>query len=818
MSTKSVKRISGVPHTRLEQHHAKPKPRPKPKFHAKPRPKVKTTVAPPIEFTPFVAPNLNIATGVVATNVVALDIYSVPIKQSLVGVKRTPGSIVLNQQDHGFYGFNGKIWTPFRTPPTGLKTVLSLDDNAAGQSIVNVGNLQGATMNLEELDAVTMNVSSLSLGGDLDLGGNDIVAANGVTANVITATLYTGNINSFERITGPGQTIALNIVNTLLDINLINFNWITRIGGTGNQAVKSISMNNDGQVSFAGNFDNTICNIYQKDGITINYTIPNNGVLNNFIVKYTNQGVVDWYAKVGGNNVQVASTCTGDFYSVYSSGEIYFKTTIAACLFSTGYADLYNVNNTSSTIISVDADYVQRCVIPVYVELYGSSPTNNRLSLFLGSVRTYFPYYKYATIDLVKTTMDGNNNVYVLFKMSNSSGSNDFLDEQLVYGPDAGSFSISLVNVYTSEMTICVAKFLTYDTTTSFYYKWARRLTSTNFDNCVINTNTNGTNIVLAGNFSPILYIYDKASSTSDSIIYTINNIGGTSDIFLINNDDDTNLLNLKSVIGGPLTTCSSAAVAVNNSGDVVLIGNYTGTLNIYNVNSSSYIFTLSSSSVLGDAFIIKYDNSGNLNWATRLSATQQSVKAVSINNDGEIVVTGEFNSPVLDIYSPFGTNIVSTLGNTGGDDIYIIKYDLNGDFKIATKIAPISPIPSEKSVNINKNGDFVVAGNYTNTILNVYNSNNTITATMPFDSGTNSFLVNYNTTFMLGVNYEYIDGQNKTITNSGSTCFIEPNAKINGLSRQNIKLLNNQYISMLWDGNEGNWIIKDNTGTFVSF
>lgn len=73
------------------------------------------------------------------------------------------------------------------------------------------------------------------------------------------------------------------------------------------------------------------------------------------------------------------------------------------------------------------------------------------------------------------------------------------------------------------------------------------------------------------------------------------------------------------------------------------------------------------------DSFTAKYDNNGNVVWANTTGGTFPDVgNGISVNTNGEVYVTGYFESPSISI----GNN---TFLNSGSSDIFILKFSNNG-------------------------------------------------------------------------------------------------------------------------------------------
>ena len=106
--------------------------------------------------------------------------------------------------------------------------------------------------------------------------------------------------------------------------------------------------------------------------------------------------------------------------------------------------------------------------------------------------------------------------------------------------------------------------------------------------------------------------------------------------------------------------------VAVDGAGNVVLVGNFLGTVDFGGgpLTSAGDI----------DIYVAKFDPSGNHLWSQRFGdASTQMVKAVAVDESNNILVTGLFRSSV-----DFGGGPLTSAGDY---DIFVAKFDPSGNY-----------------------------------------------------------------------------------------------------------------------------------------
>lgn len=166
-------------------------------------------------------------------------------------------------------------------------------------------------------------------------------------------------------------------------------------------------------------------------------------------------------------------------------------------------------------------------------------------------------------------------------------------------------------------------------------------------------------NTYIAGYFA-----FDLALDNSHTL-YSL----GSSDIFVAKCDPDGNIIWAKSA-GGTKGDIANA-IAVDSLGNCYVIGNFNSPSITFGSDTLNYV---SGSVGSYDMFIAKFDIDGNVLWAKSAGGTgNDEALSVAIGRSGNPVVSGFFWSPAI----TFGA---TTLTHSGDQDLYITKYDHDGN------------------------------------------------------------------------------------------------------------------------------------------
>jgi hypothetical protein len=106
------------------------------------------------------------------------------------------------------------------------------------------------------------------------------------------------------------------------------------------------------------------------------------------------------------------------------------------------------------------------------------------------------------------------------------------------------------------------------------------------------------------------------------------------------------------------------------------------------------------------NVFVLKYDSAGNVLWLKRAGGVNEDAgTGISADRFGNAYITGGFNSPTI----LFGSN---TLTNAGASDLFVVKYDKNGNVLWASGSGG-SGVEQGTSICTDANGFAYVSGTF---------------------------------------------------------------------------------------------------------
>lgn len=146
----------------------------------------------------------------------------------------------------------------------------------------------------------------------------------------------------------------------------------------------------------------------------------------------------------------------------------------------------------------------------------------------------------------------------------------------------------------------------------------------------------------------------------------------------------------------------------VDRKGNVISIGAFEGTANF---QTGTTPVTLTSVG-LGDGYVVKHDNSGNLLWTKRIGGNSEDLNGVAADTMGNIYVCGmTYGGTDLD-----PGPATYTLPSNGQREIFLVKLDPFGNFLWAFQLGSVGE-DFAFGVTVDHYNDVVITGLYNDTI-----------------------------------------------------------------------------------------------------
>ena len=170
-------------------------------------------------------------------------------------------------------------------------------------------------------------------------------------------------------------------------------------------------------------------------------------------------------------------------------------------------------------------------------------------------------------------------------------------------------------------------------------------------------------------------------------------------------------------------------------SGNLYVGGFYASTTSdIYNSDGNSYLNIVSNG--LNDAFIVKYNSSGESQWVTKIAGTaNDSITTIDCDASNNVFVCGSYVSRPVTVYNSDGSTFSTLSQSSTGTSFYdsfVVKYNSSGTSQWATRLSGLlSDAVSGISVDIS--GNSYLCGSYGSSPITIYNSNDTVFSTLSY-------------------------------------------------------------------------------------
>jgi hypothetical protein len=533
-----------------------------------------------------------------------------------------------------------------------------------------------------------------------DSSGNVYVTGQGGSGGVVTA--FNSDGTAFGTIANSGNTDAFIVK---YDTNG-TVQWVARIASLGAEIGYAIATDSSGNVYVTGQGGGAVGTAFSSNGVAFGTAIENSGGGDAFIVKYNTNGIVQWVARVGSANADIgygiATDSSGNVYvtgqggsgivvTAFSSNGAGFGTTLP----SSGGTDAFIVKYNTSGFVQ----WVARVASTAVDIGYGIAS-------------------------------DSSGNVYV----TGQGGSGAVVT---AFDSNGTAFGTTLANSGNTDAFI-----VKYNT--SGFVQWVARVASTAADiGYSIATDSSGNVYVTGQGGSGAVVTAFNSNGTAFGT--TLANSGNT-DVFIVKYDTN-------GTVQWVARVSSTAAdigygIATDSSGNVYVIGQGGSgvVVTAFNSNGTAFGTTISNSGNT-DAFIVKYDTNGTVQWLTRVASPGVDIaRAIAIDSGGNVYLTGQYTASPFSIYGS-ALSLFSTIPNAGGNDTFVVKYGASGDPQWVARVAS-TDADIGYSIATDSSGNVYVTGQCgSGVVVTAFSSNGVaFGTTLPSSGNTDAFIVKYNT------------------------------------------------------------------------
>lgn len=238
-----------------------------------------------------------------------------------------------------------------------------------------------------------------------------------------------------------------------------------------------------------------------------------------------------------------------------------------------------------------------------------------------------------------------------------------------------------------------------YDTSGQFH--WVQRIGGSGSDE------TYGVDFDEAGN----IYITGWMSQTvrfgTGTAPITIVNTSGGWDSYFAKLDPAGNFLWAKGIQGAG--SQNSKSIACGGAGDIYVHGSFSGTTDFD--PSMNDLFLTSAGGY--DAFLCKYDTSGNVIWANKIGGSgNENAEVVITDRQGHLFITGSYQDSISFTLAS-GTQPMVALGNSFNSNNYYAKLDTAGTTLWANSVQGNNHFDGVSDIGIDSLGNVIITGSY---------------------------------------------------------------------------------------------------------
>ena len=486
--------------------------------------------------------------------------------------------------------------------------------------------------------------------------------------------------------------------------NIGEVEWATSFGGDNSEYINSVSSTKDGGCIVGADFSS-------REIEAGDYKLTNRGIFDGMLIEYDNKGNVKWTENIGGVGhdqiLSVSSTKDGGYLvGGFYSNRINLEDNTLICngerdgiivkynnqheivfIKSIGGNDedtIYSITSTNNGGIITAGEFDSNNVEIGDYKLTGNDANNGMI--------VKFENIELPNIDINSAETIGSNNDDKIVSVAKTSDGGYVVGGYFNNSIDVGNYTLKSKGKYDAML-------IKYNSNNMV--EWATSVGGLGYDEFSSIAITEDDEIIVCGKFSSTKIKIDDFElsklSPSDSI----------TNAMLIKYDSKGKAKWATSIKGNYANALYS--VSTTQDGGIIAGGFFNDT----SLQVGEITLNNNSTDGYADALIVKYNNNGEVEWATSFGGdNSENINSVSETYDGKIIAGGYFNSANIKIGQFELKN-----NNENSQDALAVKYSSNGEeIEWATSFG--GQFNDEvKSTATTSDGGIILAGSFAGTI-----------------------------------------------------------------------------------------------------
>jgi hypothetical protein len=563
---------------------------------------------------------------------------------------------------------------------------------------------------------------------------------NGVTFTAFSPSVTTSPVTITGLTNGVSYTIKLKAVNTNgagtasagVSVTPVSPSgsaiWATYLNGTNTDIGYSVAVDSLNNLYVTGQYNSSSIVILQD--VSGNGQTPSSvslpAVLSNaaFLIKYNSSGQAQWATYLDGTNTDIGySVAVDSLNNLYVTGQYQ----------STSLVTLQNASGNGQAPSSITLPITSSTA--AFIMKYNSNG-QAQWATYLDGTSGDIGY---------SVAVDSSNNIYITGQYQSTS----LVTLQDASGNSQTNSSITLPIVSTNAVFL-----IKYNS--SGQVQWATYFNGTGNDigNSVAVDSSN--NLYITGQYqsTSLVNLQDASGNTQTPSLVTLPAVSNSAAVIMKYKSNGQ--AQWATYFDGT-SFDRGQSIALDSSNNIYITGVYSSTtiITLQNVSGNTQTPSLVKLPVSGSsaAFLVKYNLSGQVQWATYIDGAGNEIGySIGINPSNNIYITGRYASSSITLRNASGNgqtlSSVSLPSSSGIGSVFLVKYNSSGQVQWATYLYSYTGY----SILIDSSNNLYLTGQYTSSsVITLQNaSGNTqspSSITLPAAASPNSaaFLVKYN-------------------------------------------------------------------------